>query len=393
MQTFKTFLKIAKTRLPHSILYFVIFTVLMCLMSVVTKDSSSSQFQSSSLDIAIIDEDQSDSSKALTEYLDSMHTLVPLENDKETIQDSLFYHKVSYVLTIPKGFGDRLVTGDSKNLIQSTKRKDSARGFFVDEQINQYLKTVQLYLTSGYSKFDAIQKTKASLNNSDEVTTVSFDKTQHTSNTIMFYYFQYIPYILLLLMIIGLSPILITFRKKDLEDRINCSSLRQSSKNLQLSTGCAFYCLTIWILFIVIAAFAFGSDLFSRSGLLCILNSFVFLLISAAITLLISTFSPNNNILNMIANVVGLGMSFLCGIFVPQWMLADSLIRVARFLPAYWYVRITDMVSGFSGAAFSMKTYWECLGIQVVFFVAIFALYLIADKQKKQGRIITTKVS
>lgn len=104
MQTFKTFFKIAKKNLPSCILYLGIYLVIMILMSFLAKDSNDSQFQSSSLDIGIIDCDDSKASHALTDYLDEIHTIVPLENDGEVIQDSLFYRKVSYVLAIPKGF-------------------------------------------------------------------------------------------------------------------------------------------------------------------------------------------------------------------------------------------------------------------------------------------------
>lgn len=90
MQTFKTFFKIAKKNLPSCILYLGIYLVIMILMSFLAKDSNDSQFQSSSLDIGIIDCDDSKASHALTDYLDEIHTIVPLENDGEVIQDSLF---------------------------------------------------------------------------------------------------------------------------------------------------------------------------------------------------------------------------------------------------------------------------------------------------------------
>ena len=92
----------------------------------------------------------------------------------------------------------------------------------------------------------------------------------------------------------------------------------------------------------------------------------------------------------MIANVVGLGMSFLCGIFVPQAILSDNLLQVSRFLPAYWYVRITNMFGSYSAEPFSMNFYWKAIGIQLLFFVAIFAIYLVANKQHKSGSNLRT---
>ena len=102
------------------------------------------------------------------------------------------------------------------------------------------------------------------------------------------------------------------------------------------------------------------------------LNSFVFLLIAAAIAILIAAFSPSDTGVNVIANVLGLGMSFFCGIFVPQAYLGDGVLMVARFLPAYWYVKINNMLVGSSGEAFSLARYWQYLGIELLFVLVLF---------------------
>lgn len=390
MQTFKTFFKIAKKQLPKCMIYFAVFAVLIILMSFATNDTNSRQYEAYSLHISVIDRDHSDASKALTDYLDSVHELLPIEDDGESIQDNLYYQKVSYVLTIPEGFEQNLLSDDSTSLVESSKRKDSASGFFVDEQINQYIKTLRVYLASGYSIEDATNATMDSLEKCEDVTSVSFEEKTDSSNTLMSYYFQFIPYVMIAILILGLCPILVIFQKKDLGNRINCSSLHHSSRTFQLSLGCVLFSLMIWAFFIILGCVMFGSAMFSKNGLLCILNSFVFLLICMAISLLVSTFAPNTNVLNMISNVVGLGMAFLCGVFVPQHFLGKQVLAVAHFLPAYWYIQINDRISGFSDDAFSMGFYQKALGIEFLFFVAIFAVYLVADKQRKQARRSTT---
>lgn len=383
MQTFKTFFKIAKKQLPGCMLYFGIYLILMFLMSFAAKDSNESQYDAYSLDVSVIDLDHSGASQALTDYLDTRHRLIPMENTKEAIQDSIFYYKVDYVLTIPKGFESALLAGETGDLVESTKRQDSATGFFVDEQIDQYLQTLRIYLSGGYSTEEASKKTLEAAKSCSEVTTFSFEKEGSDSNVLMFFYFQYMPYILIAVLILGLSPILITFRRKDLGNRLNCSALHHMDKTLQLSLGCVLFSLVMWIVFIAVGRVAFGSAMFSGDGFLCILNSFAFLLVCISIALFVSTFSPNYNVLNMIINVVALGMSFLCGIFVPQWLLSDKILFIARFLPAYWYIQVNNRISGFSDDAFSMNLYWKCLGIQLLFAVALFVIYLVADKQKK----------
>ncbi|MBR6717412.1 MAG: ABC transporter permease, partial [Oscillospiraceae bacterium] len=65
-----------------------------------------------------------------------------------------------------------------------------------------------------------------------------------------------------------------------------------------------------------------------------------------AFALLVSSFSPAPNIINIITQIVSLGMCFLCGVFVDQSMLGDGVLSAARFLPAYWYIRVNRMLEG-----------------------------------------------
>ena len=56
-------------------------------------------------------------------------------------------------------------------------------------------------------------------------------------------------------------------------------------------------------------------------------------------------------------------MSFLCGIFVPQNLLSDGVLAVGKFLPAYWYIVINDMLA-LSEQTFDLHVYLQGLGIQ-----------------------------
>ena len=88
---------------------------------------------------------------------------------------------------------------------------------------------------------------------------------------------------------------------------------------------------------------------------------------------------------SVIRNLLGLGMAFLGGVFVPQNMLSDEVLAVARFLPTYWYVRANNMLAGFSTEIFDMHLYWNAIGIQLLFALTAFALTLVASKLKHQA--------
>ncbi len=400
MQVFKAFIMIAKKHLSAACIYLGIFLVLMLMMTSSATEDASRQFHAASLNICVIDLDNSDASRALTDYLDATHEIVtpdsldnswqggaPNSKNKETLQDNLYYQSIDYVLTIEKNFEKRLLAGETDRLVTHSQLFTSCSSYLATTQITEYINTTALYIAGGYSLEEALLNSHNALTSLEDMDMIDFEAdTENTVPEGIFYFFQYMPYVLLSMLIMGLTPVLIVFNRREISQRTNCSSLHLNARNVQIMLGSTIYSIFMWLLLLVAAMIMYGRDaLFSGKGGLCILNSVAFLFIGIAITLFISTMVDNINILNMLSNVIGLGMSFLCGIFVPQWLLGDAVTAVARFLPAYWYVRSNNMISGFSGEYMSYTTYWQCFGIQMAFGVALFALFMVMSKMKRQS--------
>lgn len=385
MQVFKTFFKIAKKHFAQSLIYLFVFLIISIMVSSNADNSSKKNFTASSINISIIDKDNSFASNSLKNYLEKKHHVIDLKTtDKDILQDNLYQAKVDYILFIEKNFEKKLLSGNTNNLLSHSKLFDSTSCYFAQQQIDEYIRTVTLYTTGGYTLDEALKKTTSALLSDNDVSMVDFENKKSSTSDYIYYYFQYLPYVLISMLILGLAPILISFRKKDIENRMNCSALTLKSKNFQLTFGCIIWGFIIWLLFLILCGILAGFNfLFSSAGLLCILNNFMFFIICIAITLLISAFSVSKNVLNMLSNIIGLGMSFLCGIFVPQWLLGSGILVISRFLPAYWYIKANNMISGFSGETMSYASYWKYIGIEALFFVAIFSIYLVASKQRK----------
>lgn len=396
MQVFKTYFRIAKKQIYGAMIYVVIFIAIMFVMSSQTSGEAMTRFQVTSLDITVLDEDKSEASRALVSYLEGLHNLVELpDRERETLFDNLYYQRISYVLVIPAGYGEKLSAGDTDHLVSGSKLADSARGYFVEQQIDEYLDSVTLYLSGGYTLKEALSKTVDAIEREETVEVVNFEtEVEDSVSTMMVYFYQYFPYIFLSVLILGMCPILLVFHRVELRGRMQCSAFSGRAVNLQLSLGCALYTVLLWGIFLMAALVFYGpSELFSERGLLLLGNSAAFLPVGVAITLLLGTLissrAKNNasNVLNMVANVVGLGMSFLCGIFVPQYLLGDAVLTAAHFLPAYWYVRNSNMIGGFSDEVMNYDTYWTCIGMQLLFCAALFAVYLAASRQRKMKQV------
>ena len=385
MQLFKAFLKIAWKHLPAISIYFVIYAIITFLLGTTSQNNLEANFQAKSLSLCILDEDHSAVSQALYDYLGSLHKLEELPNDPETLQDHLYYRDIDYVLTIPAGFEEKVIQGSTKDLVSGVSVPGSSAGRFVEQQAGQYIQALQIYMAGGYTPKAAILETQTALEKEVPVENLLFHEDDAVTKKEVFYFYRYLPYIFIVLLVCGLAPILVTFNKKDIRERISCSALSLTGRNLQLGLGCVCYSLLLFTGFMALAFFAYGKQIFTLNSLYGMLNSFLFLLIAAALTLFISLFAPNYSILNMISNILGLGMSFLCGVFVEQSLLSPTVLRFSRFLPAYWYTRVNDMLGGLSFAnPFDPVFYWKALGIQLLYALAIFAATLAASRLRKQ---------
>lgn len=384
MQLFKAFYKIAWKRLPAISIYFIVFVALTFLLGTTSENNLNANFQSKSLDICVIDEDHSAASEGLVNYLDSIHNLFSLENDPEMLQDYLYYRYISYVLTIPEGFEEKLATGETEELLTNVKIPGSSTGYFVDQQVEQYIGNLQLYMAGGYSLTDALTATNETISDASETECLTFQQENTSTNERIFYFYQYLPYIFIVLLICGMAPILVTFNQKDINSRNLCSATSLGSRNFQLAASCILYSLLTWVAFLLFGIAVYGSDMFTEKALYAMLNSFAFLLVAASLAFLASYFVTNDGVANMIANALGLGVAFLCGVFVPQSMLSDQVLAVARFLPAYWYIRSNNMLAGFSTETFESQFYWTSIGIQILFAAAIFTVTLVVSKLQRQ---------
>lgn len=386
MQGFKAFFKTAKKSLPMNLIYFFVFTGIALALSHSSADTKNPAFSSVELSVAVVDQDRSDASAALKEYLAGIHHLTDMEYDKNTLLNRLFYRDLNYILILPAGFEQKLVDGETE-LFETVQIPGVYSSAFVDQQIHTYLKTLTLYLAGHFSLKDALRRTAETLDSAaGQVHILDTGSKQPSSMREIYYYFQFLPYVIFSMILCGMTPILTTFWKPELAQRISCSSFSLLHRNLQLALGSILYCFGIWILFGLTAFLFYGSALLTQQGILCMANSLLLLPVAIAVSLIISCFCPPANTINMLNNIVTLGMSFLCGIFVPQQQLGDNVLAVSRFLPFYWYIKNNDLIFEFSGQPFQMRLYWSNMGIQALFICALAAVALMVSKYRQKAR-------
>ena len=188
-------------------------------------------------------------------------------------------------------------------------------------------------------------------------------------------------WIIVIMCVITIGRVLVIFQKKDLRSRIACSaySFARISKETLMGVMCSGF--AIIFIFFILAVFAFKTEILSMQWLLYMTNAISYMFVALAITYLVSQLIKNDSTMNMIGNTVSLGMSFLCGVFVPMEFLSDTVIKIAHFLPTYWYqlalIHIQKHGIENIGKPFSY------MGIQILFALALVTVGIIISRRNQ----------
>ena len=73
-----------------------------------------------------------------------------------------------------------------------------------------------------------------------------------------------------------------------------------------------------------------------------ILNIIIFSLAILCFAFLVNNITGNKLVINGISTVLSLGMSFISGVMVPQELLSEKALMIARFFPSYYFVKINE---------------------------------------------------
>ena len=383
MQVFKAFIKVMRKKLSTAFIYIGIFLVIAVSMTKSGQNPAELVFKSVKLGVVVFDEDNTPESRSLREFIGTRHNLKELDKDTNLIKDTLYMGMntdIHVIMTIKKGYAEKLRAQEYDDLFENYHIHDSYYNILVGQLLDEYVSSVRAYQTSGRPLSDAISDTERVLSVETKVTIRKADGEQNSEETSPLFddYFRYLPYILLSVLIEVLCPVLLAMGKKNIRYRTNCSSVRSSSYTLQIILGSTLLVVAVWFVFIIAGFGVFG--MFHGTAWFSLLNSFLFAMIAVSLSVLIASFNPSELVVNLMAQILGLGMSFLCGIFVPMEWLGEGVIRFSRFLPAYWYVKANEIICG--KIAFDGGKLGICLMIEAGFAVA-FALISIVVRRAK----------
>lgn len=379
----KAYFKVLKKMIPSIIIYIVMFLVIASLITAFGR-TGSAVFKQTKADVAFINYDgDTPLTNGLKNSISDNADFVNVKDNSQALQDALYFRNVEYVIKIPKGFTNDFLSGkDAK--IDKTALSDSANGVYMDYMVNRYLNTVKLYKNSlpGLSQEQLIQRVKDNLSVKADTTLESYGAKAGKLSTIA-KYFEVLAYFFLCVVILSVSSVMMAFNKKDFMMRTLSSPIRPVSMNMQLFFGHVFIMLTAWVCSIILGLVLCGTNVIGSNFALMCLNSFCFALFTLSVSFFIGHFAINNGALNGIVNAVALGMSFISGVFVPQQLLAGSVLAAAHFMPTFWYVTAMEDIKGLVN--FNMANLQPIISamlIELGFAAAFFALSLAFSRRR-----------
>ncbi len=340
MTVFNTFLKVIKKNIVTIIIYTVI--VIVFAAANMQTDNSVTGFISEKPAVMVVNNDtESASSKNFEKYLDENTNIVKIEGTEDDIADALFYRDITCIVTIPKNFGECVKKGIAPEVEIKTSGNEYAA--FSEMIISQYLRIQNACAKRITDENTLIESINKSLDKKAEVEFITKLNTGALGKAKT--YFNFAAYSMMSCILFIVCLVLSSFNEISVRKRTIVSSMDYKKYSFDLFLSGFSYSFVVWLFFMLLSIVMVGESMFSLRGLIFIMNAFVFTLSSLALAYMLSCFLLKKNAITGIVNVLTLGFSFLCGVFVPEEYLPSWVLGIAHIMPTYWYVQNNGIIS------------------------------------------------
>ena len=340
MTVFKYFLKILGRYRSAVALYVGVFVVMGIIST--PKDSAEQQYTEVKADIAIIDEDQSVAAKHLTEYLAEGNTLLPAP-DLQDIDEQIYMGLFDMVAVIPEGFAE----AGSNQQITIYQSSFSSVAYKPVENLNVYMHLLNLSRKeNGEINYEMLN---AALREKAEVALLPSSRQKTGQAEWYKRYMNNALYPLTATIIFVIGMIMADFNNKKIAFRNRCSGKPLRDFQVQMFAGQLIFGVFLWALLLAIPMLVFKAD-FSQINIgLHALNLAVLMVTTLSLAFCLNMVVKSKSALSAIANIFSLGSAFVAGAFIPQEFLGSFAIKLAHFLPAYYFVNANEAISTGSG--------------------------------------------
>ncbi len=387
MSVFNAILKSLKANITTIIVYLTIFTVFGNMQAKATTSTQESAFEEVTVKVAVTDNDNSKLSQALVDYLtETQEVVAPGTDDPQVMNDNVRFAIYDYALIIPAGFEEQIKSGDVEDALSYIAPGTTASQYLLTEKLNDYLQDVVVYLNSGYSENESISLTHDQMVKLSNTEATVIDKSEENHRSYYSGMFTFNGYTLMMLLCVCCACTLTFMKNRDVNNRISVSGMHFFTRNAASIAAVIFIGFAITTVAIIVISLM-GLEYANTKFVFYAIDTYTLMFVGLGMAYFICSITVNENLINMVANMFVLSMSFLCGVFVDTQYLSASIVKAAHFMPLYWYTTAIKFINDTPINNIWSRQFASYLLIEVLFAMIFFAAGLIITKKKEQYAI------
>ena len=400
MQLYKNFFKLVKANKAAVIIASIIMFVYAASMifsapHIIDKNETSATEKSvdyNNLGVLFRDNDKSELSSAIRKLIDNYGDVEDdTTSSEESINDILYFSISDFFIEVPEHFQEKIDAGEDISLSYSSHSQVSGKTFSFANDIDSFVNIYRSYRAMGMNAHDAAEKAMEMTVSEVTFGVVTEKKeVRHTNANEYATYMilNYFCFVCLWIMGMSIASAIIAANKKVVSSRIEAAPVKPGRKTWAQMAG-LMTCAVVLVLLYTIFSFVYAgnTDMMSKYGWVVVLNLITTTFYISGFALLISNFSLTPGTLSLICNAAGLSMSFLCGIFVPFYLMSNGVQAFAHFLPFFWSGKVLNTIYAGSGMnyTFSVGDIFASLGVQILFGLALILVSFVI-KKARQGK-------
>ena len=387
MAVFNAIIKSLRANIVNILVYFSIFAIFGNMQAKATVTTQGDVFEEVQVKVAVTDNDNSTLSKALVDYLKETQIVVdPKTDDPQVMNDNVRFLIYEYALIIPDDFEEKVLAGDTEDALEYIAPGTTASQFLLTQKLDDYLQDVVIYLNSGFSEEEAISLTHDQMVKLNETKATVMDLSEENHRSFYTGMFTFNGYTHMIILSICCACTLTFMKNKDVNNRISVSGMHFFTRNI--ATIGAVFIIGFVITTLMILVIQIMSMQYTTSKLLYyVIDSYGLMFVGLGMAYFICSLTANENLINMIANMLVLSMSFLCGVFVDTQFLSEKIVKAAHFMPLYWYTTAIKFINDTPVNEIWGRKFGTYILIEILFALVFIFAGMIISRKKEQYAI------
>lgn len=337
MTVYKYFLKLAYENKGLILIYSFIYFAMTILIGRGLK-AGSDDYVDYGLNVAYMNYSDSELANTFISSLSDKNFLEEVEYSEDDIKEKIYLYAHDAVVVIPEDFEERVSNGDT--VVEVYRDERNSKTIYLDNFINKFFVFVNAMKSSGGydgEKLSNVFKTEA------EVHLVGDrNELEKSANNFFDSFFRIMGYAIMGMFIATFGKIVLEFNYEPLHQRAMVSSKSNLKFNWELFFGEVSLAALVLVAY-VLGLYLYKGEFFKMVPMdVYIVNLFAFSVSILGMSFLINSLAKNLFAINALSNLISLGLSFISGIFVPQYLLGEGTLKIAKFFPSYYYVNVIE---------------------------------------------------